>query len=72
MRIDAEDRIALLGANGQGKSTLSKLLANKLTLMSGEYFATNKLRIGYFAQHQLEELSEKDSAYGHIKGEFTT
>ena len=66
LRIDAEDRIALLGANGQGKSTLSKLLANRLTLMSGEYFATNKLRIGYFAQHQLEELSEKDSAYRHI------
>ena len=34
--------------------------------MSGEHFATNKLRIGYFAQHQLEELSEKDSAYRHI------
>ena len=66
LRIDAEDRIALLGANGEGKSTLSKLLANKLILMSGEYFATNKLRIGYFAQHQLEELSEKDSAYRHI------
>ena len=66
LRIDAEDRIALLGSNGEGKSTLSKLLANKLILMSGEYFATNKLRIGYFAQHQLEELSEKDSAYGHI------
>lgn len=66
LRIDAEDRIALLGANGEGKSTLSKLLANKLTLMSGEYFSTNKLRIGYFAQHQLEELSEKDSAYKHI------
>ena len=66
LRIDAGDRIALLGANGEGKSTLSKLLANKLTLMSGEYFATNKLRVGYFAQHQLEELSEKDSAYRHI------
>ena len=66
LRIDAEDRIALLGSNGEGKSTLSKLLANKLILMSGEYFATNKLRIGYFAQHQLEELSEKDSAYRHI------
>ena len=46
--------------------TVPKLLANKLTLISGEYFATNKLRIGYFAQHQLEELSEKDSAYKHI------
>ena len=66
LRIDADDRIALLGANGEGKSTLSKLIANRLTLMAGEYFATNKLRIGFFAQHQLDELSEGDSAYTHI------
>ncbi len=66
LRIDADDRIALLGANGEGKSTLSKLIANRLTLMSGEYFATKKLRIGYFAQHQLDELSIGESAYTHI------
>ncbi len=66
LRIDADDRIALLGANGEGKSTLSKLIANRLTLMAGEYFATNKLRIGFFAQHQLDELAEGDSAYTHI------
>lgn len=66
LRIDADDRIALLGANGEGKSTLSKLIANRLTLMSGEYFATKKLRIGYFAQHQLDELSLGESAYTHI------
>ncbi len=66
LRIDSDDRIALLGANGEGKSTLSKLIANRLTLMAGEYLATNKLRIGFFAQHQLDELSEGDSAYTHI------
>ena len=66
LRIDIDDRIALLGANGEGKSTLSKLIANRLTLMSGEYFATSKLRIGYFAQHQLDELSIGESAYTHI------
>ncbi|MBT5574932.1 MAG: ABC-F family ATP-binding cassette domain-containing protein [Alphaproteobacteria bacterium] len=66
LRIDADDRIALLGANGEGKSTLSKLIANRLSLMAGEYFATDKLRIGFFAQHQLDELTEGDSAYTHI------
>ncbi len=66
IRIDVDDRIALLGANGEGKSTLSKLLANRLKLMSGEYFAANKLRIGYFAQHQLDELSTGESAFSHI------
>ena len=66
LRIDIDDRIALRGANGEGKSTLSKLIANRLTLMSGEYFATSKLRIGYFAQHQLDELSIGESAYTHI------
>ena len=55
LRIDVDDRIALLGANGEGKSTLSKLIANRLKLMSGEYFTTNKLRIGFFAQHQHDD-----------------
>ncbi|MFT6695290.1 MAG: ATP-binding cassette subfamily F protein 3, partial [Paracoccaceae bacterium] len=49
LRIDQDDRIALLGANGQGKSTLSKLLAGKLEAMSGNIHASSKLRIGYFA-----------------------
>ncbi len=66
LRIDVDDRIALLGANGEGKSTLSKLIANRLKLMSGEYFTTNKLRIGFFAQHQHDELILGDSAYTHI------
>jgi ATP-binding cassette, subfamily F, member 3 len=56
LRIDADDRIALLGANGNGKSTLAKLLAGRLAPMAGEAFRSAKLRVGYFAQHQAEEM----------------
>lgn len=57
LRIDSDDRIALLGANGNGKSTLVKLLAGKLAPMSGEVKRSGKLRVGYFAQHQTDELN---------------
>ncbi|HEX9858734.1 MAG TPA: ABC-F family ATP-binding cassette domain-containing protein, partial [Paracoccaceae bacterium] len=53
LRIDQDDRIALLGRNGEGKSTLSKLLAGKLAPADGRMVRSSKLRIGYFAQHQL-------------------
>ena len=66
LRLDSDDRIALLGANGEGKSTLSKLIADRLPLMAGDYAKSNKLRVGFFAQHQLDELSEGESAYQHI------
>jgi ATP-binding cassette subfamily F protein 3 len=56
LRFDPDDRIALLGKNGNGKSTLAKLLAGKLTAESGEMVRSRKLVPGYFAQHQLEEL----------------
>jgi ATP-binding cassette subfamily F protein 3 len=56
LRIDPEDRIALLGKNGNGKSTLAKLLANRLDSQSGELVRARKLICGYFAQHQLEEI----------------
>jgi ATP-binding cassette, subfamily F, member 3 len=56
MRFDPDDRIALLGKNGNGKSTLAKLLADKLPLMDGELVRARKWVPGYFAQHQLEEL----------------
>ena len=56
LRIDMDDRIALLGANGNGKSTLVKLLAGRLQAMGGEMRRSGKLKIGYFAQHQTEEL----------------
>jgi ATP-binding cassette subfamily F protein 3 len=67
LRIDNDDRIALLGANGNGKSTLVKLLANRLTPFSGTITRAEKLAVAYFAQHQLDELNEESSAYGHIR-----
>ena len=66
LRLDSDDRIALLGANGEGKSTLSKLIADRLPLMAGDMAKSSKLRVGFFAQHQLDELVEGDSAYQHI------
>jgi ATP-binding cassette subfamily F protein 3 len=51
-----DDRIALLGANGNGKSTLMKLIAGKLDVMGGEFFRISRLKIGYFSQHQTDEL----------------
>lgn len=56
LRIDMDDRIALLGANGNGKSTLVKLLSGRLAALSGEINKPGKIRIGYFAQHQTDEL----------------
>ena len=61
--IDNDDRIALLGANGNGKSTLMKLIAGKLDAMKGEVNRANKLRIGYFSQHQTEELDLNSTPY---------
>jgi ATP-binding cassette, subfamily F, member 3 len=67
LRIDNDDRIALLGANGNGKSTLVKLLANRLPPFSGAITRAEKLSIAYFAQHQLDELNEDASTYDHIR-----
>jgi ATP-binding cassette subfamily F protein 3 len=67
LRIDNDDRIALLGANGNGKSTLVKLLANRLPPFSGAVTRADKLSIAYFAQHQLDELNEEGSPYDHIR-----
>ena len=62
LRIDNEDRIALLGSNGNGKSTLAKLLSGRLQAMSGEMTRARKLIVGYFAQHQLDELDGERTA----------
>jgi ATP-binding cassette, subfamily F, member 3 len=67
LRIDDDDRIALLGANGNGKSTLVKLLSGRLAPMSGRITRADKLEIAYFAQHQLDELEEDASAYDHLR-----
>ncbi|WP_407192393.1 ABC-F family ATP-binding cassette domain-containing protein [Bradyrhizobium sp. STM 3566] len=67
LRIDDDDRIALLGANGNGKSTLVKLLAGRLAPFSGKVTRADKLSIAYFAQHQLDELNEDASAYDHVR-----
>jgi ATP-binding cassette, subfamily F, member 3 len=67
LRIDNDDRIALLGANGNGKSTLVKLLANRLAPFSGTITRAEKISIAYFAQHQLDELNEDGSPYDHVR-----
>jgi ATP-binding cassette, subfamily F, member 3 len=67
LRIDNDDRIALLGANGNGKSTLVKLLAKRLEPFSGNVTRADKLAIAYFAQHQLDELNEDGSPYDHVR-----
>jgi ATP-binding cassette subfamily F protein 3 len=66
LRLDPDDRIALLGANGNGKSTFAKLLAGELAPLSGEVIRAPKLRVGYFAQHQIEALRPGESALQHL------
>jgi ATP-binding cassette subfamily F protein 3 len=67
LRIDNDDRIALLGANGNGKSTFVKLLANRLQPEHGTVTRAATLKVGYFAQHQLDELDETASPYDHLR-----
>ena len=66
LRLDPDDRIALLGANGNGKSTFAKLLCGKLAPSSGEMRHPPRLTAGYFAQHQLDELSPERSPYNYF------
>ena len=67
LRIDQDDRIALLGKNGQGKSTLAKLLSDRLPLMAGRITRSSKLRIGFFAQHQVDELYVDETPLDHLR-----
>ncbi|GGY43145.1 ABC-F family ATP-binding cassette domain-containing protein [Parvularcula lutaonensis] len=67
LRIDNDDRIAILGANGQGKSTLVKAISGRLPVMSGNLFKHKKLKIAYFAQHQLDELKPKQTPFEHVR-----
>src|SRR5262252_2790257 len=67
LRIDDDDRIALLGPNGNGKSTLAKLLAGRLAASHGRIVRAERLEVGYFAQHQLDELVPTESAFAHFR-----
>ena len=69
LRIDQDDRIALLGRNGEGKSTLSKMLSDRLQIASGNMVTSNKLRIGFFAQHQVDELYIDETPLEHLMRE---
>src|ERR1700710_827282 len=66
LRMDMDDRIALLGANGNGKSTFAKLVAGRLAPMRGTLWHTRQLRVGYFAQHQAEELVADETPIAHM------
>ncbi len=67
LRIDNDDRIALLGSNGNGKSTFAKFISGRLQAQSGEIKTAPNLSIGFFAQHQLDDLVPKDSAVEHVR-----
>jgi ATP-binding cassette, subfamily F, member 3 len=67
LRIDPDDRIALVGRNGNGKTTLARLLAGQLKPMAGSVVASGKLQVGYFAQHQIEELVADETPLQHMQ-----
>jgi ATP-binding cassette subfamily F protein 3 len=67
LRIDTDDRIALLGPNGNGKSTLAKLLAGRLAPSDGTITRPDRIEVAYFAQHQLDELVPAASVYDHVR-----
>lgn len=66
LRLDPDDRIALLGRNGNGKTTLARLLAAQLAPMAGDKAASAKMRVGYFTQYQVEELEADDTPLDHM------
>ena len=66
MRLDPDDRVALLGRNGNGKTTLARLLAAQLTPMDGDMASSSKMKVGYFTQYQVEELDTEDTPLEHM------
>ncbi len=66
LRLDPDDRIALLGRNGNGKTTLARLLAAQLAPMEGQMTATAKMKVGYFTQYQVEELDRSETPLEHM------
>jgi ATP-binding cassette subfamily F protein 3 len=67
LNIDNDDRIALLGANGNGKSTFAKLIAGRLKEQSGTITRAKKMNVAFFAQHQLDDLVPADSPVAHVR-----
>ena len=67
LRIDNDDRIALLGSNGNGKSTFAKFISGRLQAESGEIKLAPNLKIGFFAQHQLDDLIPNDTPVDHVR-----
>src|SRR5262249_24997960 len=66
LRLDADDRIGLLGANRNGQSTFAKLMCGGLQPIAGGRYASSKIAVGYFAQHQLEDLPAGKTPYQHM------
>jgi ATP-binding cassette subfamily F protein 3 len=66
LRLDPDDRVALLGANGNGKTTLARLLAGRLAPMAGRVTRSPKLACGFFAQHQIEEMQPEATPFDHL------
>jgi len=67
LRLDADDRVGLLGANGNGKSTFAKLIAGRMVPMAGRRYASDKIVVGYFAQHQMDDLPAGKTPYQHMQ-----
>jgi ATP-binding cassette, subfamily F, member 3 len=67
LRLDADDRVGLLGANGNGKSTFAKLVSGRMVPMAGRRYASDKIVVGYFAQHQMDDLPAGKTPYQHMQ-----
>jgi ATP-binding cassette subfamily F protein 3 len=66
LRLDADDRVGLLGANGNGKSTFAKLISGRMEAMAGRRYASSKIEVGFFAQHQMDDLPAAMTPYQHM------